>query len=51
MTCALRCGHVSEETKAADVNSAWGIMWAVGLSVVLGLGYILALLFSIQVGF
>jgi hypothetical protein len=44
-----RCGHISEETKAADKNSGWGILLAVGTSVVLGFGYILALLFSIQV--
>ncbi|CAL8461962.1 g1493 [Coccomyxa elongata] len=42
------CGHVSEETKNADRTSPWGIIMAVGTSVVLGFGYILALLFSIQ---
>ena len=43
------CAHLSEETKSADRNAAWGILAAVSISVVLGLGYILALLFSIQV--
>jgi hypothetical protein len=47
--CARRCGHVSEETKNADRMCPWGIMMAVGSSVVLGFGYILALLFSVQV--
>jgi len=46
---ACRCGHVSEETKNADRTSPWGIMLAVGSSVILGFGYILSLLFSIQV--
>ena len=43
------CAHLSEETKRADRNAAWGILLAVSISVVLGLGYIIALLFSIQV--
>ena len=45
----LRCGHVSEETKSADWASAWGILITVFLSIVLGFGYCVALLFSIQV--
>lgn len=40
---------MSEETKSADLTSAWGILLAVFMSVVLGLGYVIALLFSIQV--
>ncbi|CAK0783725.1 hypothetical protein CVIRNUC_006924 [Coccomyxa viridis] len=42
------CGHVSEETKSADWTSAWGMLMAVFMSVVLGLGYVISLLFSIQ---
>ena len=45
----LRCGHVSEETKSADWASAWGILIAVFMSIILGFGYCVALLFSIQV--
>jgi len=40
---------VSEETKSADWTSAWGILVAVFMSVVLGFAYVIALLFSIQV--
>ena len=47
--CNDRCGHVSEETKSADWTSAWGMLMAVFMSVVLGLGYVISLLFSIQV--
>ena len=47
--CNVRCGHVSEETKSADWTSAWGMLMAVFMSVVLGLGYVISLLFSIQV--
>lgn len=43
------CAHLSEETRSADRNAAAGIMLAVGLSVILGFFYALALLFSIQV--
>jgi len=44
-----RCGHMSEETKSADRSAPWGIVLAIGTSAVVGWGYILALLFSIQV--
>ncbi len=40
---------MSEETKSADWTSAWGIVVAVFMSVVLGFAYVIALLFSIQV--
>ena len=40
---------MSEETKGADWTSAWGILMAVFMSVVLGFGYVISLLFSIQV--
>ena len=40
---------MSEETKSADWTSAWGMLMAVFMSVVLGLGYVISLLFSIQV--
>ena len=40
---------MSEETKGADWTSAWGILMAVFMSVVLGFGYVVSLLFSIQV--
>lgn len=43
------CGHMSEETKNADVSAPWGIIVALGTSAVVGWGYIMALLFSIQV--
>ncbi|EIE25071.1 amino acid transporter [Coccomyxa subellipsoidea C-169] len=42
------CGHLSEETKNADRTCPRGIMMAVGTSVVLGFGYVIALLFSVQ---
>ncbi|KAK9915256.1 hypothetical protein WJX75_006770 [Coccomyxa subellipsoidea] len=42
------CGHMSEETKSADRSAPWGIILAIGTSAVVGWGYILALLFSIQ---
>jgi hypothetical protein len=52
LACLLpaRCGHMSEETKNADVSAAYGIIIAIGSSALVGGGYILALLFSIQVG-
>lgn len=40
---------MSEETKNADRTCPRGIMMAVGTSVVLGFGYVIALLFSVQV--
>lgn len=40
---------MSEETKSADRSAPWGIILAIGTSAVVGWGYILALLFSIQV--
>ena len=40
---------MSEETKNADVSAPWGIVVALGTSAVVGWGYIMALLFSIQV--
>ena len=43
------CGHMSEETKNADVSAPWGIIVALATSAVVGWGYIMALLFSIQV--
>ncbi|CAK0780294.1 hypothetical protein CVIRNUC_005001 [Coccomyxa viridis] len=42
------CGHMSEETRNADVSAPWGIIVALGTSAVVGWGYIMALLFSIQ---
>ena len=43
------CAHMSEETKGADKSAAWAIIMAIGTSSIVGFGYILALLFSIQV--
>ena len=43
------CGHMSEETVAADKTAALGIVLAVGCSAIAGLMYILALMFSVQV--
>jgi amino acid transporter len=40
---------MSEETKAADRSAPIGIIMAIGTSAVVGWGYIMALLFSIQV--
>ncbi|KAG0211167.1 hypothetical protein BGX33_004492 [Mortierella sp. NVP41] len=40
--------HMSEETKNADVAGPVGIVMAVGVSFVAGLGYLLALTFGIQ---
>ena len=40
---------MSEETRNADVSAPWGIIVALGTSAVVGWGYIMALLFSIQV--
>ncbi|CAL5221654.1 g3881 [Coccomyxa viridis] len=42
------CGHMSEETKNADVSAPWGIVVALGTSAVVGWGYLMALLYSIQ---
>ena len=42
------CGHMSEETKAADNNAAWGIVLALLTSATVGFIYVLGLLFSIQ---
>ena len=44
------CGHMSEETRNADVSAPWGIVVALGTSAVVGWGYLMALLYSIQVG-
>lgn len=43
------CGHMSEETRNADVSAPWGIVVALGTSAVVGWGYLMALLYSIQV--
>ena len=43
------CAHMSEETKNSDRGAPVAIVAAIGLSSVLGFGYILALIFSIQV--
>src|SRR5690554_4683224 len=40
--------HMTEETINADVSGPVGILMAVGVSFVAGLGYLLALTFSIQ---
>ncbi len=40
---------MSEETKNADVSAPWGIVVALGTSAVVGWGYLMALLYSIQV--
>ena len=40
---------MSEETKGADKSAAWAIVLAIGTSAIAGWGYLLALLFSIQV--
>lgn len=40
---------MSEETKSADFSAPWGIIIAISTSAFVGWGYILALLFSIQV--
>ncbi|KAK3827684.1 MAG: amino acid/polyamine transporter I [Benniella sp.] len=40
--------HMTEETKNADVAGPVGILMAVGVSFVAGLGYLLALTFGIQ---
>ena len=40
---------MSEETKGADKSAAWAIIVAIGTSAIAGWGYLLALLFSIQV--
>lgn len=45
-----RCGHMSEETVSADKTAALGIVLAVGCSSIAGLMYVLALMFSVQVG-
>ena len=44
------CGHLSEETARADVSSPIGVIIALVVSAVFGWLYILALLFSVQVG-
>ena len=44
------CGHMSEETRNADVSAPWGIVVALGTSAIVGWGYLMALLYSIQVG-
>ena len=44
-----RAGHMSEETKNADVSAAYGIIIAILTSAAVGFGYILALIFAIQV--
>ena len=36
--------------RAADRNAAWGIVLAIGISAIIGLMYVVALMFSIQVG-
>lgn len=36
--------------RAADKNAAWGIVLAIGLSAFVGLMYVIALMFCIQVG-
>ena len=41
---------MSEETRNADVSAPWGIVVALGTSAVVGWGYLMALLYSIQVG-
>ena len=46
----MRGGHLSEETARADVAAPIGVILALGVSCVIGWLYILALLFSIQVG-
>ena len=46
---AMRAGHMSEETRNADVSAAWGIVIAIVTSAMVGFGYILALCFAIQV--
>lgn len=43
------CAHMSEETKGADKSAAWAIVMAISTSAIAGWGYLLALLFSIQV--
>ena len=45
----LCAGHMSEETRNADVSAAWGIIIAILTSAAVGWGYILALCFAIQV--
>ena len=40
---------MSEETKSADWSAPWGIIIAIATSALVGWGYLLALLFSIQV--
>lgn len=47
--CGMRAGHMSEETRNADVSAAWGIVIAILTSAACGMGYILALCFAIQV--
>lgn len=43
------CAHMAEETKGADMSAAWAIVMSVSASAIAGWGYLLALLFSIQV--
>ena len=45
------CAHMSEETTTADKSAPIAIIMSVGVSALIGFGYILALLFSIQVSF
>lgn len=42
------CGHLSEETRVADRNAAYGIILSVFFTCIMGLLYVLALVFSIQ---
>jgi hypothetical protein len=42
------CGHLSEETRIADKTAAYGIILSVFFTCIMGLLYVLALVFSIQ---
>ena len=42
------CGHMSEETKNADVSAAYGVVFSIITSAFVGFCYLLALTFSIQ---
>ncbi|CAK9273508.1 unnamed protein product [Sphagnum jensenii] len=39
--------HMSEETKSSDTNGAYGILSAIGISILVGWGYILGLTFVV----
>ncbi|KAK1423101.1 hypothetical protein QVD17_18396 [Tagetes erecta] len=39
--------HMSEETKRADINGPKGIISSIGISIIVGLGYILGITFTV----